>query len=267
MIKLLAVDLDHTLLRDGNIISKEDKEAIKALEATSVKIVLDSGRSEPTMKDMIYELGLEKYKHVGVNGALIMDYTSKNKFVEAIDRDTYVALIERLRKENREFFCYCDGGLMYEHVDKLRPQVEYFHSSKALIKGDVMSIPECPRVNTYYGDEEELKYVRSICPEGLYSTANSGILDYMPIGLNKFSGLKPILEDYGILPEEVACIGDQESDIDMFKACGMSFAVSNCDDFAREAADIVLPRSHNENGVAYAIYKYLLKDEEKLKEI
>ena len=56
MIKLLAVDLDHTLLRDGNIISKEDKEAIKALEATGVKIVLDSGRSEPTMKDMILEL-------------------------------------------------------------------------------------------------------------------------------------------------------------------------------------------------------------------
>ena len=101
----------------------------------------------------------------------------------------YTSLIERLRRENREFFCYCDGGLMYEHVDKLRPQVEYFHSSKALIKGNVMTIPECPRVNTYYGDEEELKYVRSICPDGLYSTANSGILDYMPLGLNKFSCL------------------------------------------------------------------------------
>lgn len=267
MIKLFAVDLDHTLLRNGNIISEEDKKAIKDLESMGVKIVLDSGRSEPTMKDMIYELGLEKYKHVGVNGALIMDYTGKNKFVKAIDRDIYVDLIERLRRENREFFCYCDGGLMYEHVDKLRPQVEYFHSSKALIKGDVMTILECPRVNTYYGDEEELKYVRSICPDGLYSTANSGILDYMPLGLNKFSGLEPILEDYGISKDEVACIGDQESDIEMFKNCGMSFAVSNCDDFAREACDIVLPRSHNENGVAYAIYKYILKDEKKLSQI
>jgi len=267
MIKLLAVDLDHTLLRDGNIISKEDKQAIKDLEAAGVKVILDSGRSEPTMKDMIYELGLEKYKHVGVNGALIMDYNSKNKFVKSIDREVYVNLIERLRAENREYFCYCDGGLMYEHVDKLRPQVEYFHSSKALIKGDVLSIPECPRVNTYYADEKELKYVRSICPKGLYTTANSGILDYMPIGLNKYSGLAPILEDYGILPKEAMCIGDQESDVDMFKALGMSFAVSNCDDFAREAADVVLPRSHNENAVAYAIYKYILKDDEKLKGI
>lgn len=267
MIKLFAVDLDDTLLRDGNIISKEDKQAIRDLEESGVKVVIASGRSEPTLKDVILELGLEKNKHVGVNGALVLDLNGKNEFSKYIDRDTYVNLIERLRSENREFFCYCDGGLMYEHVDKLRPQVEYFHSAKALIKGDVMSIPQCPRVNTYYGDEKELAYVRSICPEGLYSTANSGILDYMPIGLNKFSGLELVLKEYGIDKNDVACIGDQESDLDMFNNCGYSFAVSNCDDFAREAADVVLPRSHNENGVAYAIYKYLLKDEDKLSKI
>jgi len=267
MIKLAAIDLDHTLLRDGNIISKEDKQAIRDLEDSGIKVVLDSGRTEPTMKDIIVELGLENNKHVAVNGALILDCKGKNEMVMSIDWDTYVGLLDTLRSENREFFCFCDGGLMYEYVDKLRPQVEYFHSSRALFKGDVMTIKDCPRVNTYYGNSEELAYVRSLCPEGLYTTANSGILDYMPIGLNKYSGLEMVLEEYGIKPEEAACIGDQESDVDMFNNCGMSFAVSNCDDFARKAADVVLPRSHNENGVAYAIYKYILKDEEKLSQI
>lgn len=267
-IKLLAIDLDHTLLRDGNVISEEDRLAIKAARQAGIIVVLDSGRSEPTMKDIIFDLGLEDTLHVGVNGAIIFDYTGKeNKFVTSIKRDTYVALIERLRKEGREFFCYCDGGLMYENVDKLRPQVEYFHSAKALIKGDVLSIPECPRVNTLYQNEEELEYTRSICPDGLYTTANSGILDYMPIGLNKFSGIKPVLKHYGIDKNQVCAIGDQESDIQMFEECGLGLAVANCDEFAREKADVVLPRTHNENGVAYGIYKYVLKDEEKLKKI
>ena len=80
MIKLLAVDLDHTLLRDGNIISKEDKQAIRDLEESGVKVVIASGRSEPTLKDVILELGLEKNKHVGVNGALVLDLNGKNEF-------------------------------------------------------------------------------------------------------------------------------------------------------------------------------------------
>ncbi len=267
MIKLLAVDLDDTLANDKHEISKADIKAIKELTKAGVMVVIDSGRSEFGIKRHLEELDLMGHAHVAVNGGVILDYTSENKVIKPIEKSVFDYMTNKFRKQKREFMAYRDGGLTYEFAPRLYVPVSGFHGAENVTKGDISKIEECPRLNTYYSDEEDLKYLRSICPDGYWSTANSHILDYMPNGVNKWSGLKYVLDMYGIDKKDVWCIGDQESDIEMFKNCAKSFAVSNCDDFARKTADVILPRSNNENPASYLIYKYILKDEEKLKTV
>lgn len=64
-------------------------------------------------------------------------------------------------------------------------------------------------------------------------------------------------EYLGIGKDEIACIGDGENDISMFQAAGTTFAVENAVAELKEQADYVLP-SNDQNGVAEAIYRYLL---------
>lgn len=268
MYKLVVIDLDDTLLRDGNTISDEDRKAIRALTDNGIKIALASGRSVPTMTDFIRELNLEDCRHVAVNGGILINLKGENEPVTSIPRERYDELLDFLEREDRDHFCYSDGSLMYEEIKgKLWDIISYYHSPKAMIKGDVRKIRYCPRVNTYYGSEEEKKYLKSMAPEGVYAVSNRGVIDYMPVGMNKMTGIEPLLEEYGITPDEVAVFGDQESDREIFEGCGLAMAVRDCDEFAEEAADIILPRNHNENAVAYGIYRYILKDEKMLEEI
>lgn len=268
MIKLVVIDLDDTLLRDGNFISDADKAAIKALEENGMKIALASGRSKPTLVDFIKELHLEHFRHICSNGAILINLKGENEDVTYIPNDKYHEILDFLESEDRDHFCYTDGMLMYDEIKgKLWDIISYYHSEKAMIKGDVRKIRHCPRVNTHYANVEEIKYLKSKCPEGVYAVANQGVIDYMPVGMNKMTGIEPLLEEYGITADEVAVFGDQESDKEIFEGCGLSMAVRDCDDVAREAADIILPRTHNEDAVAYGIYRYILKDEKMLEEL
>ncbi len=270
MIKALAVDLDDTIAMDNHEISKTDIKAIKELNNAGVKVIINSGRSEFGVKRCIEELGLMGHAHLAVNGAVILDYTKEvsSVVIKPFEKKVFNFLINKFRKEKIEFNVYRDGGLTYEFAPRLYEWNSGFHGKEYVTKGDVFKESDrCPRICVYYEDEEDVKYLRSICPKGYWSTANSHVLDYMPGGVNKWSGLEYVLNMYGIDKKDVWCMGDQESDIEMFKNCAKSFAVSNCDDLARKTADVILPRSNNENPASYLIYKYILKDEEKLKNI
>ena len=74
MIKLLILDLDKTLLRDDGTISKEDKNAIQLCKEKGIKTSIISGRNEESMIDIVKELDLFKSVHIGVNGAILIDY-------------------------------------------------------------------------------------------------------------------------------------------------------------------------------------------------
>ena len=73
MIKLFAVDMDDTFLDKNDHMSKENIQAVRDLVDAGVKVIINSGRTEVLMREHIHDLGLEDFKHVAVNGALILD--------------------------------------------------------------------------------------------------------------------------------------------------------------------------------------------------
>lgn len=268
MIKLLAIDIDDTTADKNGDISSANIEAIKNLENAGVRVVIATGRSANCLLDTANILGLEHNLHTGVNGAMVVDGTTKEVTpLKLISKDKYKDIITTLREKNEELGAYTDVGVMLENAPNLGIPIRFFHGAENVKEGDVMTMDTSFRVMSYYKDSKHLEYMRSLCPDGLYTTANSGIIDYMPEGVNKFLGVSYILNQYKVNKNEFASIGDQESDIEMFKNSAQSYAVANCDNFAKETADIILPRTNNENAVAYAIYKHILNDEQKLKSI
>ncbi|RGD72999.1 HAD-IIB family hydrolase [Anaerofustis stercorihominis] len=268
MIKLFAVDLDDTFLDKNDNMSKENINAVRDLVDAGVKVVLNSGRTEVLMREHIHDLGLEDFKHVAINGALILDVKGENKLISYFDKSSYENFIKELRAENRGFFCYHENGIMYENADeKLMRHIERFHTLKKACEGDTLSLDKCCRVAVVRENEEDVPHLRALAPKGVYTTARpyGECVSYMPDGLNKANGLKVIMDEYKITADEVASIGDQEVDTYMFDISKYGIAVKNSDDKTKEAADIVLPRTNNENAFAYAAYKYILKDEDKLK--
>ncbi len=260
MYKMLAIDLDDTTLDKNNKISKENIKAIKDCEKAGIRVVFATGRSENSSRKFAKALGLENNKHVLINGALILDMNKGNTLIKTISRENVAYLKEKLRSENRQFIFYSDTGkLIYEYAPDLRVPVKFYHGKNNVIKGNIDEVKNPYRICTYYKDEKELIYLRSICPKDMYTTAFPPILDYLPSGINKYSGIEYLLKYYNVKKEELIAIGDQESDMDILKNAGLSFAVKNCDDFAREAADIVLEKTNNESAVAEMVYKYILK--------
>ena len=268
MIKLFAIDLDDTFLDRNDEMSKENIQAVKDLTDAGVKVILNSGRTEVLMREHMKDLGIENLKHVAINGALILAPDERdNELVSYFEPDTYRKFIQILRDENRGFFCYHKNGIMYENADeKLLRHIERFHTMKKACEGDTKNIDLCCRVAVVRENEEDVPYLRSIAPEGVYSTARpfGQCVSYMPDGLNKGTALRMIMEEYGIKREEAASIGDQEVDTYMFDVTEHSFAVKNSDEKTKQKARYVLDRTNNENAFAYAVYRYVLKDDEKL---
>ena len=268
MIKLFAVDMDDTFLDKNDNMSKENIQAVRDLVDAGVKVVINSGRTEVLMREHIHDLGLEDVKHVAVNGALILDVKGENELISYFNKDDYDNFIKILRRENRGFFCFHKDGIMYENADeKLMNHIKRFHTLKMACEGDTLSLDKCCRVAVVRNNEEDVPYLRSLAPKGVYTTARpfGSCVSYMPDGLNKANGLKVLMDEYGITSEEVASIGDQEVDTYMFDISKYAFAVKNSDEKTKQRANIVLPRTNNENAFAYAVYKYILKDENKLK--
>lgn len=268
MIKLFAVDLDDTFFDRKDRMSDANVQAVRDLTDAGVKVILNSGRSEVLMREHIRDLGLKEYRHIAVNGAMILDPDEdKNEVLNCFDSDDFIELVQALREDGRGFFCYHTHGLLYERPDeKLMKHLKRYHTLRKAHEGDALKLRDCCRLAVIRESLEDVSHLVSLAPEGVYTTARpagQGV-NYMPKGINKGAALKKIMAEYGVSGNEAASIGDQVVDSYMFAETGLSFAVANSDEKTKQKAKHVLPRTNNENAFAYAVYKYVLKDSDKL---
>ena len=87
-------------------------------------------------------------------------------------------------------------------------------------------------------------------------STSSFYLDVINNNVNKGSGVKALLDYYGIDKEDSLCFGDFVNDVDMFLACGFKVAMDNACSSLKEKADFVT-LSNDENGVSYFLDNYL----------
>ena len=271
MIKLIAIDMDGTLLNEKKHIDKAEKEAIHEAIEAGIKIVLCTGRPLYGILPFYEELGISELDSEGYvilnNGCSIhktkdwklidqVNFTSDDieylyKFSESYDinftlvNDTYYFNIGR--KPTDELIK--DAGFVFSDITDI--SLEEAKSGKHKI----MKI-------MFLGDPEIMADFQEK-NEDIIKSKYSGVLsqsyvyEVFPKDNNKGTGLKKLAEKLGIKQEEVMAIGDGNNDIEMFEYANYSVAMKNATELAKKAAKYETDSNEND-GVAKAIRKYAL---------
>jgi len=262
MIKLLALDLDKTLVRDDGTISSTDKEAIKECIKKGIIVSIISGRNDASIKPTVSELGLMGNKHIAVNGAVLLDFINGHEELVTINNDTYDYLTKKFREDKRDFMPLNKDGYFYENKGHLYKDVTTWISEESLEKRELLNLKDCYRISVHFKDKEDLEYLKSYLPKDMYGTEDRNVYDIRPTKVNKYTGLKELMKYYKIKNDEVAAIGDQGSDVEILENLKYSFAVQNAQECAKKAANYILKSTNNENATAEMIYEYILKNEQ-----
>jgi hypothetical protein len=271
-IKLVAIDMDGTLLNDHGEVSDATIEALKAAQRKNVEIVISTGR---VLKSALYfgeKLGLKSYT-IASNGAIITDRDLKIIYNSPMDKQTIKTVVKVAEQENIYFHFYNENT--YFSNKYIKEIDKYYNSSKERLKGqninfelfeDIDEIINRKDINIYKflfmdDDLDKLNKVRERLREieGV-NISKSGFnnIELTKSDVSKGQALEYVSNLLGIDKSEIMSIGDNDNDISMLENAGISVAMGNAERAIKEIADFVT-KTNNEDGVAYAFKKFVLE--------
>ncbi len=269
-IRLIAIDLDGTLLTDNKKILEEDRKALSQAREKGCRIVLCSGRTRSIMVDYIRELGFDREGEYTIesNGGSICDEgTLKSVYSVCLSPES-VRLILKIARENEELVnphMYIDGKLLVDHYVASTEMYERLSGNKAIVIPDLESICDEPMQKivfcSHIGVPEEAlqnlqKRIEGILPEdvAVWQSA-SFLLDLVSKYGGKWNAVKWLANYLNIPTTLTLCIGDQENDAEMIREAGIGACPANASASAKQAADIVAESSNNASAVAEILRK------------
>ncbi|WP_315067653.1 sugar-phosphatase [uncultured Clostridium sp.] len=267
MYKLIALDMDGTLLTADKRVSEKNKAAIKAAEANGVKIVLASGRPLIGIAKYLNELNLLKDEDyvLSFNGGLVQNTKTQEIVSKLTLKGKDLKNIYKISKElniNIHAFSAKDG--------LITPKISQYTEYEATINGIEINIRDFNEVD----DEEDIIKVMMIDPQEIldpaieklpsevyekYSVFKSApfFLEFTNKEVDKGLGLKKLGEYLGIKKEEIIACGDAGNDLSMVKYAGLGVAMGNATKEVKEAASFITT-SNDEDGIANVIEKFIL---------
>ena len=268
-VRLLALDLDDTLLRSDLTISHRTRNTIKKAEAAGVTVVLASGRIPAAMTQFAGLLGMNRRNGYLIcnNGTIIQESVSGD-IISDVKIDARTALIAfdladaegfpvqiyeddiMYVSRHNEFTSYDQKltGLRQVVVENFRAMVSG-GCHKLLIPGDpVLLAPLEQLFRAYLGDSVTL------------FTSKPYYLELLPANTDKGTALAKVAELLGIKREEVLAIGDSMNDEAMIRWAGMGIAMANSDERIKSIAVMVTEKDNDDDGVAEVIEKYVLAE-------
>ncbi|EIT84217.1 YcsE [Fictibacillus macauensis ZFHKF-1] len=240
-IKLIALDMDGTLLNDQDEISIGNREAIKAAQVLGIHVVLSTGRSLITCGDHAKSLALNSYL-VTVNGGEIWDEQGNLLERNSLGSDHVQRMHELSQQHNTSFWCVTSDQVYREEFPENASEHNW-------IKFGFDTEDDEARKTIL----EELRNN----PELEVSNSSLTNIEVNATGVNKARALQRVCKELGITMEHVMAMGDSLNDIAMITEAGIGVAMGNAQDKVKEIADYV-STTNNEDGVANAIQRFVL---------
>ncbi|WP_195270223.1 HAD family hydrolase [Eubacterium sp. 1001713B170207_170306_E7] len=265
MVRLIALDLDDTLLTTDKRITDKNREALRACMDRGIRVVTASGRFNESQLVFIKSIGLELEKeyHVGDGGGTIFNEDEILKVMGAIDRERYLSVLSQTRELGVPCFVATSHNMFYDIPDQplcqvygkvpgvRRPYIERLE--------DLSAIEDALKFVFSYQSGEELERIRSIrCDGTITFHAGRNLMEITMKSLNKMAALRELAGLYRITAAEMVCIGDSENDLPMIEGAGLGMAVKNAMDRVKRHADVVGEKTNDEDGVAWLLEKYVL---------
>lgn len=277
--KLLAIDLDGTLLNEHGRISDANRRAVDAAREAGAIVLPCTGRGWRESHMVLHDLpGLDL--GVFVTGAAITDIpTGQSVDLAVIEPHLAHDLVRFLGNEPEAVLVYREANLAgHDYLitgnGELTRNTEWWfqysganvhfqrdvgpddlhHVLRVGLVAEVERLPELTRgLKERFGDRILLHHFEALTVEG---AATVHVLEVFAAGCDKWRGIEWIAQQHNIQPEEIACFGDSINDLSMLHASGCGIAMANGTEDARAAANRIT-ESNAEDGVAKAIDRLL----------
>lgn len=281
--KLIAADMDGTLLNDELTVSQANLDAINAFRAAGGIFTIATGRAPCGVHGYIKAVGLDVFPAkviCNIGGTIVDSVTFKADKIFAMHPESTARLVDVLAAHTRLVMVYAEDGLKISESSELAMNYCKYVGIDSEQKDDLAGFVLTPDVKIAKVmailDERKLDAVMSMLKRDfsefyfLQSTApflqrlrgdgediRPSMIECVMSGINKGTGLKCVADGYGIPMSQVVAFGDSYNDMDMIEAAGLGIAMGNAKQSVKDVADYVTD-TNNADGVAKAIYKFCL---------
>ncbi|WP_281199678.1 Cof-type HAD-IIB family hydrolase [Staphylococcus schleiferi] len=287
MVKLIATDMDGTLLNAAHEVSQENIEAIQYAQSRGVTVTIATGRAFYEANDPIKPTGL-KVPYICLNGAEVRDESFDIVHTSSLNHELYQRIRNVLVRENVYYQIYTNFGIYTEDPERdlaiyldiakysgQQPDVEKIrqHINHRIEIGTLKVVDNYDNIESVTGelimkvlahdtDLDKIARVKAELSESsnlAVSSSSKGNLEITHIDAQKGLALCTIAEKLGIDMKGTMAIGDNLNDKSMLDRAGIAVAMDNALPELKENATFVTA-SNEESGVAKAIYRVLGED-------
>ena len=264
MIKLIAIDMDGTLLNSKKELLEETKQYFKNFhnKNTETLLVLCTGRPESGIRPYLKDLGYLEENHyiISQNGANIYESQTEKRVMDAfVDSKAIQKWIELGKTHG---ISVMGAGVDYYYSFDEDP-TEWMEFDVKTVSGKLKRITTEGSLSTDFykhlllGDEKQLNEFETFIPEEWRDEfyvvrSQKYLLEVLKKGVNKAFGLEKLAAALNIDPCEIAAIGDAANDIEMLEYAGLAIAMGNASEEVKAISDILTDTNEN-NGVIKAI--------------
>lgn len=267
MYKVLALDLDGTVLTDEHTIHPEVKLAIQEANE-KCHVVIVTGRHHIAARVYYEELGLNS-PIICCNGTYVYDYQSDSVIEHhAIEKDDALRFIQLAKEFQMKLVMYISDAMTYSS----RNPIHYMEALEKWAKEPHHRIP--PKINKIDSFSEQVRntdYVWKFVVEGQPSSIEcllkepwvtenfsgerswSNRIDFAAKGNNKGNCLAKYVAELGYQPQQVIAVGDNHNDISMIRFAGLGVAMKNADKIVQSHAKAICVTNNNQDGLARLI--------------
>jgi Cof subfamily protein (haloacid dehalogenase superfamily) len=288
-IRLVALDLDGTLLDSRGELTARNRAAIASARARGVSVAVVTGRRFRDARPLALELGLD-VPVIAHNGALTKHARTLETVAAMLMPAEAARAVVRFGREHGADALVSDdhlgeGVLVYDHISEDNTALaKYIVWSRRVVGTEAAdAIRRVPSLEEYLDHDplhiafsggcaamERLgEFLESALGSAvkllltLYPKMDFALLDVLHPAVSKGAGLAAVAAEQGVTREEVLAVGDNLNDLEMLEYAGTGVLMGNAERSLHERGDFFTTATNDEDGVAEAIERFVLRTDER----
>jgi Cof subfamily protein (haloacid dehalogenase superfamily) len=269
--RMLALNIDGTLLRTNGKLTKETREAIQYVQSKGVYITLVTSRNFQSAKKVAKSLNIDSHL-ITHNGSFVGNSIDEPFFERRIHHEKVYDIIEL----TEDF--QCQTRIVHEKYSLINRQREYMVAKMMLGMGEPIFYPiryveslldqisddpiSAPNIDIYFPKTSHLNQFKEYCEETMdgitIMNKSDNSIVIVPENVSKMRGLKLLAKKLNIPLSEIVSVGDAHTDRDMIAETGLGVAMGQSPNEVKEVADWVT-RTNDQNGFPYMVKEVFRK--------
>ena len=275
-IKLIALDLDGTVLTDSNTLSVKVKRSLERAIQSGIEVVAASGRPYGSMPKNV--LGIEGLNYsITSNGAAVHDNSGRRIHSTLVNENDVISLLKITEGHDLIFEAYVKGltytdsrytsnplkyGCSEAYVDYVKASHGHIDNMREFIYNHRKELDSIEIICTNAKKRAHIRQLISDNTSGFYITSSSeNFIEFMDKSATKGNAVDWLCNYLDVKTESTCACGNADNDADMIEQAGFGAAVENASKLCLDCADIIVP-SNNSDGVARLIEIILDKNKQ-----